>query len=204
MNLCRLHPMAEYPRRVDVVQQYHLSDHEGGLVNRTFLFASALSIGFCVGPQASAQFQPDSSPQAQMQQLCGNIATALTVGDQRAAYAFAPEARQMVGAQTGGTGRYPQLAALGQPVGAYVSQGQPVPLGVVFSCQVQHHAGVSVWHFAIVRGLVHRFQFQASGGRQPHPAPSTTAPAAPQPSPDAQEPGTPSRTEACARFPEMC
>jgi hypothetical protein len=134
---------------------------------------------------------------------------------------YGPQLWQLMAMETGGSGVYPVLAALGQVRDIAVLQQNPLPGGFVYVMTAQHVGGVSHWMLGI--GTASRrieyaqAQFVPEGGlpggppgRAPAPPPGGLGNPAPQPAPPGPSNAPPrlapptSQSEACRRFPNLC
>jgi hypothetical protein len=174
---------------------------------RRLLLAAVLA---CLAPTAQAQFDPRAVLQGMIAQLqTGRLDPNW----------YGPQLWQVMAMQTGGTGIYPQLVALGPVQNIAVMQQNPLPGGIVYNLAAQHAAGISNWLIGI--GSMSRrieyaeAQFVPAGGLpgglpggagpppglgnpSPSPAPGASGPSNPAPVPPS------SASDACRRFPNLC
>jgi hypothetical protein len=110
---------------------------------------------------------------------------------------------QTIALQTGGTGFYPELAALGPVTNVVVNQQLPMEQGMVYALIATHQQGASAWNLGIsyITGKIEYATFTINA--QPTPLPP--------PLPPVHDPGGTQRTElpgqgspACQKFPDLC
>lgn len=139
--------------------------------------------------------------------------------------ALSPPISGVVLAQTGGTGRYPQLAAVGPPNRIDVIGVLPLPYGLVCGFRAFFPSAVVEWQVAFGFGQIQYFYFQqvatalqpvtpSSPPRVGAPSPGTPPPSQGPvppgggsggvPDPRPREPLPPDTSAACKRFPTLC
>jgi hypothetical protein len=183
-----------------------LSISTGATLRRTLC---ALFILVALTEQAAAEVNPEPIVLGVIQQL--------QTGTPNPTW-YSPDLWQTLAIQTGNTGKYPALIAIGTPIQVYRQQQQPFPTGLIYALKVQHSSGISLWNIGVsfrtqrIELLV--FNIDAS------PTGSPTAPQASSSpygnfvgsrkglegaSPD-MRPGAPPipNTDACSRFPNLC
>jgi hypothetical protein len=123
-------------------------------------------------------------------------------------YSLSPQLAQTISYQTQGTGRYPQLIALGEPKVVFLISSQPVPYGIVCNYRVEFTSAALNWTLAFGRNIMVAAAF---GPADPPIGASTTPPANPPPAPGGgggtDPPGgsVPAGTvEACRLYPNLC
>jgi hypothetical protein len=114
--------------------------------------------------------------------------------------ALSPQLAQTIQVQTGGTGRYEQLAQLGEPASVSLVGTQPLPQGIVCGYR-------TVFPAAYGSGLLQAafFRFADSGGSTPDatpPQPTGGGGSTKQPTPG--EPVPSGTSEACKLYPNLC
>lgn len=124
---------------------------------------------------------------------------------------------QVVAAQTGGTGCYPSVAALGTVTGMQVVGVQQFPIGPLYSIRAQHLSGPVNWviGFNGATGQVEHIDFQVAYSPSPNSGPVYPNRGQLMPVPDEpvyDDPNPPENNEEekdelarqCERFPSMC
>jgi hypothetical protein len=169
---------------------------------RILLASTIVSLASTISliPPAWAQ----TCTEASMRSLINDLQT----GNVKWAF-LSPMLANAIMAQTGGTGRYAQLAQLGPPVSVQVIGGRPLQYGGVCVFRTQFPAATLDWQTATGFGLVQAVSFQYSG-------PGSTTPTGGPPPPVPQGGGggsstppktvgsVPSTTEACQLYPNLC
>lgn len=109
---------------------------------------------------------------------------------------YSPQLWNTIAMQTGNTGLYHQLAALGPVSGVTINQKQQLPGGNLYAMTAKHHNGTSNWNLGLADSpnRIEYSNFQI--GTVP-----TILPPAP-PGEDPQKPG--SGSPSCEKFPNMC
>ena len=121
----------------------------------TFKFIRATCVAACVFSASSA------FGQCSVDSLC-NFIHDLQVGHVAWAY-IAPPLAQTILAQTGGTGRYNQLAQLRDPVSVLVVGSQPLPRGLICGYLTQFQAATLEWQLAYDPQLMQAMFFRYAG-----------------------------------------
>jgi hypothetical protein len=131
-----------------------------------------------------------------------------------------PALRRAIVTQTGGTGRYVQLAQLGHPVSIELLGGRRLRNGIVCGYRTRFAAATLEWQiafgFRIIQAMF--FRYSGPGVGMPRPTPrgpdrDPPAPTAPEPSsgggggsgtPPAGEPVPSGTDDACKLYPNLC
>jgi hypothetical protein len=117
---------------------------------------------------------------------------------------FGTQAQQRVRFQTGPSGVYHPLVAIG-PITNVVVLGQaPMPQGVVIQGRAFHANGLSDWTLAY-SFITQRIEFGNFNIPMQGLPPPTPTPASPAPGPPPSTPSVPTSTgDACAKYPQLC
>lgn len=113
---------------------------------------------------------------------------------------FAPPIWQIIYQQTGGSGRYPGLAALGQPTSIVQTGGWPLPNGYFYMFRTDFQSGSLMWQVAADNfGRIWGIQFQ------PVSNPNPAEPAPKMPTGGKSKGDQPaSKDDACKLYPNLC
>lgn len=117
---------------------------------------------------------------------------------------YGPVLWSTIAAQTGGSGYYPSLAALGPVTTIDVVGSQALPYGAIFQLVAHHNSGASSSWFMGIGAASNRIEYMnfnigASLPSQPIPNPTPT------PTPNPPTPTTPSSSGgACSLYPDLC
>lgn len=176
---------------------------------KRIMFTTFILMAVCAPLGASAQMMPFPQQPDPHAKLCYDIAASLTYGDRHIARRSSYAVNRLISSQTQGTFQYRALAQLGAPRQSQVAGKQPVPLGMVVYCQVNHDRGVSYWQVGIdAHGWIQALGFQQQASHtqeprrtQPHVPRSDEGKPEPRPS---DAPTDTTSSDACRRFPEMC
>ncbi|MGY3296717.1 hypothetical protein ACVWY1_001138 [Pseudomonas sp. TE6288] len=116
---------------------------------------------------------------------------------------YGPQLWQTIAMQTGNSGYYPALAALGPVTNITVIGSQGLPGGAIFNLVATHQGGQSTW-FMGIGALSNRIEYAnfnigANLPSQPIPNPTPTPTATPS------TPTSPSNDGgACSMYPDLC
>ncbi|WP_175908021.1 hypothetical protein [Burkholderia seminalis] len=151
----------------------------------------------CLHESASAQADP--------RQVLGAVIQQLQTGAINPTW-YGPQLLQTIAMQTGGAGKYPQLAQLGPVSQISVVQQIPLPTGFLYSLQATHQNGMSAWVLGI-GAMTNRIEYANFnvGMAQPLPSPTPNPNPTPNPSPTPNpNPSDPRSSPACQQFPNLC
>lgn len=152
-------------------------------------------VGVFAFQQAYAQYGPPGriAPAASPEHVLKELIAQVQTGTPDASF-IGPQLWQMIAAQTGNSGVYPSLVKLGAVQDVDVIAQRNLPAGPMYSMKAIHKGGESTWLLGISR--VSRKVEYASFGID-----SASAPVLP-PQPDPAV--SPSTSEACRKFPNLC
>jgi len=184
-----------------------LSVSTGATLRRPFC---VLFILVALTGQATAQMNPEPIVLGVIQQL--------QTGTPNPTW-YSPDLWQTLAIQTGDTGKYPALIAIGAPIHVYQQQQQPFPTGLIYALKVQHSSGISLWNIGVsfrtqrIELLVFNIDSSQAGSPafpQASPSPygnfATSRKGLEGAGPDISLPAAPPvpNTDACSRFPNLC
>lgn len=110
---------------------------------------------------------------------------------------------QTIAMQTGNTGYYPALAALGPVTDIAVIGSQALPGGAIFNLIATHQGGQSSWFIGIgaQSNRIEYANFNIGANLPSQPIPNPT----PAPTPNPSAPTNPSNDGgACSMYPDLC
>lgn len=106
---------------------------------------------------------------------------------------------QTIAMQTGNSGLYPQLAALGPVTNIVINQVQQLPGGSLYAMTASHQKGASTWYLGIAGNRIEYANFNIGG----FPVTSNPDPLPTPPSGKPKEvPGA--QSDSCKKFPNLC
>lgn len=116
---------------------------------------------------------------------------------------YGPQLWQTIAMQTGGSGYYPALAALGPVTNINVVSSQGLPGGAIFNLIATHQAGQSTWFMGIgtMSNRIEYANFNVGSSLPPQQIPNPTSTPTPNPAPPTN-PG--SSGGACSLYPDLC
>lgn len=166
---------------------------------------------------AAAQYAPPPTPQ----HICNMAAQTSQQGGPIVYNVFGQQLLQIIFQQTGGTGFYQQLVQLGAINNIVIGGINALPNGTFISCRVFHQNGYSDWQigFSPVTQRIENSTFvpywtaqqampQQAQPYLPNPQQQPQAQNAPpkfeKPTAGNTPPPTPTQSEACRKFPNLC
>jgi hypothetical protein len=172
---------------------------------RQMLFALTAALALIVsGLQLSASYAQSLDPRPYLLNFIRQMQTGTPSQG-----LIGPALWNLIAQQTGGSGYYPVLAALGPVTEIAVQQQVDLPQGTVFAMTSRHAQGICGWHIGIgsMTGKIEYSSFFVGSSPPalpagPSPAPSPGQPPGPTPQPTPSKP--PSDTPACQKYPDLC
>ena len=116
---------------------------------------------------------------------------------------YGPQLWQTIAMQTGGSGYYPSLAALGPVTNITILSSQGLPGGAIFNLVATHKGGQSTWFMGInaMSNRIEYVNFNIGNSLPADPLPKPT----PTPTPVPPTPTSPSSSGgACSLYPDLC
>lgn len=166
--------------------------------------------------QANVALSAPSALQKQFQQLCNDVYQGAVIGNLDLSKLASPAVVSRIASETNGEGYAPKLSEIGAPKSLGVSEIVHLSYADVFVCQFRHETGFSRWNLAYspMSQTISDFQMaMEKDPPKPKPEPqrenepaTTTAPSSASsdsPKPD-NAPQTPTQSEACRMFPDLC